>query len=66
MKGSSVHEEVSAASEALRKYGAGAVSVSEYSTTGFDPHTTVLRVEATRPSQLRLSSSRRQGHKKRR
>lgn len=66
MKGSSVHEEVSAASEALRKHGAGAVSVSEYSTTGFDPHTTVLRVEATRPSQLRLPSSRRQGHKKRR
>ncbi|HSV38523.1 MAG TPA: 16S rRNA (guanine(527)-N(7))-methyltransferase RsmG [Nocardioidaceae bacterium] len=66
MKGSSVHDEIEVAAAALKKFGAGALSVSEYSTTGFDPHTTVLRVEATRPSQLRLVPPGKQGQKKRR
>jgi 16S rRNA (guanine527-N7)-methyltransferase len=66
MKGSSAADEIAAAAQALRKYGAGATSVAEYSTAGIDPPTTVVRAEATRPSQLRLASTRRQGQKKKR
>jgi len=58
MKGSSVHEEITAAAEELRLYGAGAISVETYGSGVIDPQTTVLRVEATLPSQLRLGASR--------
>ncbi len=66
MKGTSVREEISAAERELRAYGAGAVTVSSYGEGVIDPQTTVLRVEATRPSQLRLVSARKQGQRKRR
>jgi len=66
MKGSSVQEEISAASKVLKKLGAGAVSVAEYSTDGFVPPTTVVRVERTHPSQLRLPSPGSKSNKKRR
>ena len=57
MKGASVHEEVAAAGQALRRYGAGDVSVLTFGAELIDPPTTVLRVQATRPSQLGLGSS---------
>lgn len=66
MKGSSVQEEIATAARELEKFRAGAVSVSEYSTDGFAPHTTVLRVEATQPSQLRLIPPGSKRQKKRR
>ncbi|HET7734963.1 MAG TPA: 16S rRNA (guanine(527)-N(7))-methyltransferase RsmG [Nocardioidaceae bacterium] len=66
MKGSSVQDEIDAAAKQLKKFGAGAVSVTEYSTDGFTPPTTVLRVEATQPSQLRLVSPGSKAKKKRR
>lgn len=66
MKGSSAREEVEAAAVALRRHGAGAVSVSTYGSGVIDPQATVVRVEATQPSQLSLVDSRRQGRKKRR
>ena len=58
MKGSSVQEEIVTAKTALRKYGAGAVTVVEYGSDLIDPPTTVLRVEATRPSRLGLDAQR--------
>ena len=58
MKGSSVQEEIVAAEKALRRYGAGEVTVVEYGSDLIDPPTTVLRVEATRPSRLGLDAQR--------
>lgn len=66
MKGSSVQEEIDAAAKELKKYGGGAVSVAEYSTDGFVPTTTVLRVEATQPSRLGLVSRGSSSKRKRR
>lgn len=66
MKGSTVEEEIEAARPELKKYGAGAVTVSQHGVGVIDPQTTVVRVEATLPSKLRLGDSRRQGRKKRR
>ena len=58
MKGSSVQEEITAATRVLRQYGAGVISVETYGSGVIDPQTTVLRVEATLPSQLRLGATR--------
>jgi 16S rRNA (guanine527-N7)-methyltransferase len=58
MKGSSVGEEVDAAEPELRKHGAGAVTVSTLGEGVIDPPTTVVRVEASRPSRLGLSPGR--------
>jgi 16S rRNA (guanine527-N7)-methyltransferase len=55
MKGSSVADEIDAAEPELRKHGAGAVTVSTYGEGVIDPPTTVVRVEASRPSRLGLS-----------
>ena len=52
MKGASVREEIDAAAVALRRHGAGPVSVREYGAGVIDPPTIVLRVEATLPSGL--------------
>lgn len=57
MKGSSVHEEIEAAGDALRAYGAGAVTVHEYGAGVVQRPTIVVRVEATKPSQLSLGRS---------
>jgi 16S rRNA (guanine527-N7)-methyltransferase len=57
MKGSSVHDEVADAAGALRKYGAGAVSVEEYGEGLVERPTIVVRVEATRPSRLGLDAA---------
>ncbi|HLN76139.1 MAG TPA: 16S rRNA (guanine(527)-N(7))-methyltransferase RsmG [Nocardioidaceae bacterium] len=57
MKGSSVHAEIEGAQAALRKYGAGTVSVEEYGEGLVERPTTVIRVEATRPSRLGLDRS---------
>lgn len=57
MKGASVSAEIEAAEAALRRYGAGAVNVEEYGTGLVDRPTTVIRVEATRPSRLGLDRS---------
>jgi 16S rRNA (guanine527-N7)-methyltransferase len=57
MKGSSVHAEIEEAQAALRKYGAGAVRVEEYGEGLVERPTTVIRVEATRPSRLGLDRS---------
>ena len=54
MKGASVQEEVDAARGELAKHGAGTVTVSVCGEGVVDPATTVLRVEATRPSRLGL------------
>lgn len=54
MKGSSVHDEVDAARETLRRHGAGAVEVLTVGVGIIDPPTTVLRVESTRSTRLRL------------
>lgn len=54
MKGSSVHDEISDATDELRKYGAGQVSVETHGADVIDPPTTVIRVEAGRPSRLSL------------
>ncbi len=56
MKGSSAAAEIEAAGAALARYGAGAVSVERYGDGLIDPPTTVVRVEATRPSTLGLTS----------
>ncbi len=55
MKGASVHAEVEGAAPELRRHGAGKVTVTAFGTGVIDPPTTVLRVEATRPSRLGLS-----------
>jgi 16S rRNA (guanine527-N7)-methyltransferase len=57
MKGSSVHAEIQAARGALAKHGGGAVTVTTYGAGVVDPQTTVVRVEATRPSRLLLAQS---------
>jgi 16S rRNA (guanine527-N7)-methyltransferase len=54
MKGSSARSEVDAAEKALRRYGAGEVTVSTYGADLIDPPTTVVRVEARRDSGLGL------------
>lgn len=54
MKGASAREEVDRAARELRRHGAGAVEVLEYGVGQIDPPTTVIRVEATRPSRLGL------------
>lgn len=57
MKGSSVREEIEAATKELRKYGAGRVLVEEYGEGLVDRPTLVVRIEATAPSRLSLSPS---------
>jgi 16S rRNA (guanine527-N7)-methyltransferase len=52
MKGASAVDEVAAAGTALRRHGAGAVEVLTLGGGVIDPPTTVVRVEATRPSRL--------------
>ena len=52
MKGASAVDEVAAAGTALRRHGAGAVEVLTLGGVVIDPPTTVVRVEATRPSRL--------------
>jgi 16S rRNA (guanine527-N7)-methyltransferase len=52
MKGASVADEVAAAAGALRRHGAGAVEVLTLGAGLIEPPTTVVRVEATRPSGL--------------
>ena len=54
MKGSRAEGEVAAAASTLRKLGAGEVEVLSLGTGLVDPPTTVVRVEGTRPSRLRL------------
>ncbi len=56
MKGSSVHEEIEASARALKRWGAGRVSVQVYGESVIDPPTTVIRVEATNPSRLGLDA----------
>jgi 16S rRNA (guanine527-N7)-methyltransferase len=58
MKGASVHDEIEAAAATLRRYQAGAVTVSEYGTDKLAVPTTVLRVEATGLSRLGLDAQR--------
>lgn len=57
MKGSSARAEVDAAAGALRRYGAGAVTLEEYSAAGVDRPTVVVRVEATKPTPLGLDAA---------
>jgi 16S rRNA (guanine527-N7)-methyltransferase len=52
MKGSSVHEEIAQAQDALSSLGAGATSVEEYGQGLVERPTTVIRVEATHLSRL--------------
>jgi 16S rRNA (guanine527-N7)-methyltransferase len=52
MKGASAEQEVAAASTSLRRHGAGTVEVLRLGMGLIDPPTTVVRVEATRPSRL--------------
>ena len=66
MKGSTVQEELDEAASELKKHGAGAISVSSFSTGTIGPQTTVLRVEATRPSRLGLISSQKARQQKKR
>jgi 16S rRNA (guanine527-N7)-methyltransferase len=58
MKGASVKDEIEAAAPELRKHGGGAVTISTYGEGVIDPPTTVVRVEASRPSRLGLSPGR--------
>jgi 16S rRNA (guanine527-N7)-methyltransferase len=58
MKGSTAAEEIDQASVALRRWGAKApVSIHTLGTDVVYPPTTVIRVQSTRPSALRLASS---------
>ena len=57
MKGSSAHEEIDAARTTLQRHGAGLVEVLSLGIGRIDPPTTVVRVEATRPSRLRWNPS---------
>jgi 16S rRNA (guanine527-N7)-methyltransferase len=57
MKGASAQEEVDGATRELRRHGAGSVEVREYGVGQIDPPTTVIRVEATRPSRLGLDAA---------
>jgi 16S rRNA (guanine527-N7)-methyltransferase len=52
MKGSTAQAEVEAATADLVRHGAGAVTVTTYGQGVVDPPTTVVRVEATRPSRI--------------
>jgi 16S rRNA (guanine527-N7)-methyltransferase len=52
MKGSSAADEVRAAADDLTRYGGGSVEVLQVGAPVIDPPTTVVRVEARRPSQL--------------
>ncbi|CAN5522979.1 16S rRNA (guanine(527)-N(7))-methyltransferase RsmG [soil metagenome] len=52
MKGSSAQDEIGASARELRRHGAGTVEVLTYGDGEIDPPTTVIRVEATRPSGL--------------
>jgi 16S rRNA (guanine527-N7)-methyltransferase len=52
MKGSSAAEEIGSASTHLRRHGAGAVEVLTCGAGVVDPPTSVVRVEASRPSRL--------------
>jgi 16S rRNA (guanine527-N7)-methyltransferase len=52
MKGASAAEEIAAASRTLQRHGAGTVEVLRLGIGRIDPPTTVVRVEATRPSRL--------------
>lgn len=52
MKGSSVREEIDQAARELTEHGAGRIEVLICGKDVLDPPTTVLRVEATRPSLL--------------
>ena len=58
MKGSSVQDEIAGAAKALSKHGAGVVVVLELGEGLVEHPTTVVRVEATRPSRLGLSTQR--------
>ena len=49
MKGASVHEEISAATQVLRAYDVGSVTVTALGVGVIDPPTTALRVETRRP-----------------
>jgi 16S rRNA (guanine527-N7)-methyltransferase len=55
MKGASAAEEVEASAKELRRHGAGSVAVFTCGEGVIDPPTTVVRVEATRPSALGLA-----------
>ena len=57
MKGSSAQEEIDASAKELRKHGAGAVEVLVCGVGVIEPPTTVVRVEGTRPSRLRLAAT---------
>jgi 16S rRNA (guanine527-N7)-methyltransferase len=57
MKGASAHAEIEAAEKALRRHGAGRVSVEEYGVGVVDPPTTAVVVEATAPSRLAADRS---------
>jgi 16S rRNA (guanine527-N7)-methyltransferase len=57
MKGASAHDEVEAASDELRRWGVGGVQVVSLGRDVIDPQATVIRIESTRPSALRLSES---------
>lgn len=57
MKGSSVQEELTEAGKALRRYGAGTVTVSEHGVGVVERPTIVVRVEATKPSRLGWDSA---------
>ncbi len=52
MKGASAADEVTEAAAELRRHGAGRVEVLTLGAGLIDPPTTVVRVEATRPSRL--------------
>ena len=63
MKGSSAQQEVDACAAELRRHGAGAVDVLTLGADQIDPPTTVIRVEATRPSRLGWDAAERErGH----
>lgn len=57
MKGSSAADEVAAADADLRRWGAGPVEVRTVGDDVIHPPTTVIRVEATRPSRLGWDSA---------
>jgi 16S rRNA (guanine527-N7)-methyltransferase len=52
MKGAAAADEVTDAAAELRRHGAGRVEVLTLGAGLIDPPTTVVRVEATRPSRL--------------
>jgi 16S rRNA (guanine527-N7)-methyltransferase len=67
MKGSSAQREIDACRRELSRHGAGGVTVESCGASVVDPPTTVVRVEASRPSRLgyeRAPASRRSSGKK--